>query len=347
MALFSYLSLLKKAQKELIPLHCLFELTYQCNLRCLHCYIIKRKEKEIKKETVFYILRQLKDNGCLYLTFSGGEIFLRRDFFSIAHYACRLNFALRLFTNGTLITAEIADKIKELYPLAVEISLYGFKDTHEKITRIKGSFLRTVNAIKLLVKRKIKVLVKTVLMRQNVTEIWKLKDFVEDLGAQMRQIGGGLLISPCDNGNKRPLNYRLTDGQLKKYLKEEFKQRKSLNQNYKPKKIKENESLCNSGLTTCNISPYAELNPCVQIRLKHNSLKKRSFQEIWSWHPVIKRIRALRLKDRKVCLGCLANSYCFACLGIAYLEKGSFLACVPEFYRQARLRKEIYEESYL
>lgn len=200
-----------------------------------------------------------------------------------------------------------------------------------------------MNAIKLLVERKVKVLAKTVVMQQNVGEIWKLKDYVENLGAQMRQIGGGLLISPCDNGDKRPLNYRLTDQQLKNYLKAEFKERKIQGQDYKLRPVKENSRLCGSGLATCNITPYGEVNPCVQVRVKNeNNLNNKSFIDIWRNNPEFSYLRSLCLKDKKDCQNCRFITYCFSCPGISLLERGSLLDRLPEACRQARLRKEIY-----
>jgi radical SAM protein with 4Fe4S-binding SPASM domain len=336
--------LLKRAQKKLIPLHCLFELTYHCNLKCRHCYIVQDAKKEVALDKVFAILRQLKACGCLYLTLSGGEIFLRKDFFEIAQYARKLNFALRLFTNGTLIDEDVADKISLLYPIAVEISLYGLKDTHERITRVKGSFQKTIQAIKLLRERKIKVLVKATLMKQNVFEFWKLKAYIEGLGASMRGVGGSTLISPCDNGNFRPLNYRLSDRQLRGYLSAEQQELKKMGWFYHLEKIKKGEKLCGAGLATCNITPFAEVNPCVQIRIRQeNNLKERTFQDIWQHHPEFIRLRRLTKESRVGCRDCRFSTHCFFCPGTALLEKGSLLTKLPEACRQARLRKEVYE----
>lgn len=340
--------LFKEPTNNFIPLHCLFELTYRCNLNCVHCYIVKNKKRELNKWKIFSILEQLKKANCIYLTLSGGEIFIRKDFFEIAEYARKLNFALRLFTNGTLITEEIVDKIKKLYPLEVEISLYGFKKTHERITRVYGSFNKTLRAIKLLRDRNIKVYVKTTLMKQNISEIWRVRRFVEkDLGARVPILGNGLFISPCDNGNRKPLNYRLTDSQLKAYIEEEFKQFKSMGKEYKPRKVKDNERLCGASLISCNMTPYGEVNPCVQIRLKkNNNLSSKSFMEIWEKNEEIKRLRSLRIIDREDCRNCELISYCFVCPGIAFLEKGSLLARLPEACRQARMRKQAYESIF-
>ncbi|MCM8791874.1 MAG: radical SAM protein [Candidatus Omnitrophica bacterium] len=338
----SYTKFFKKLAIKNIPLHCLFELTYRCNLRCIHCYIAKNTKKEINKEEIFKILKQLEKAGCLYLTFSGGEILIRKDFFEIAKYSRDLNFALRLFTNGTLIDEKTADKIKDLKPI-VEISLYGFKNTHERITQTKGSFSRTVNAIKLLTQKQVKVYVKAILMKQNTEEFWELNEFVrKDLKANWRGIGGGLLISPCDDGNKKPLNYRLTAQQLKKYIQEEFRHLKILGKDYKPQKVKQNSTLCGAGFVNCNITPYGEINPCVQIRFKNNKIKNNNLFTLFKNHPQFQYLRSLRIKDLE-CKNCKLLSWCVRCPGISLLERGSLLAKLPEACRQAEIRQEIYK----
>ncbi|GAG26400.1 unnamed protein product, partial [marine sediment metagenome] len=207
-----------------------------------------------------------------------------------------------MFTNGTLINKTIANSIRGLKPLSVEISLHGFKDTHEKITKVKGSFDKTVNAIRLLKERKIRVFLKATLMKQNIEEIWQLKRFIQkDLGVKKQLFTGGLLIAPCNDGNKRPLNYRMTDEQLKNCVQKDFKQSKSLGEKYRSGKVNGNKPLCKAGFVNCNVTSYGELNPCGQIGLKDNSLKDRSFSEIWTRNEEIVRLRGLRMKDKEDC----------------------------------------------
>ena len=335
----------RKIAEKLIPFSCVLELTYKCNLKCLHCYVIKDNKKELTTKQFFNVLNQLKDLGTLYLTISGGEPLVRKDFFEITEYAKKNNFALRIFTNATLINSKIADKIKKLKPIAVEVSLYGLGKTHDEITQVKGSFRRAVNGIKLLTKRGVNVLAKCTLLRQNIYEIWELKRFVEkDLKIKMRGIGGGLALSPCDDGNLRPLNYLPTDEQLKWYMEEEKKLllRRTRKKKLKPQSPNPNFNLCGAGITAINITPYGEVNPCVQIRTKNKITKNRTIRDIWENGREFKLLRNTKVKDLKECINCEYEKYCFRCPGIAYLLTGSFTKPYPDACRQAKIRKQVY-----
>jgi radical SAM protein with 4Fe4S-binding SPASM domain len=342
--LTSYDAFINTLDKKPVPWDCLFELTFHCNLSCKHCYIVRKKSKELSKSEVFDILRQLKDMRCFNIIFSGGEIFTRKDFFEIAAYARKLNFNIILYTNGTLIDKDAADRIKELNILRVEISLYGFKKTHDKITRRKGSFDKTVRAIKLLVERKIKVVVKEVLMSQNISETWKLQKFViKELGVKWKRALGVLPISPCIDGNKRPLQYRLPGRQIEKYMKEVIRQHKYNGIDIEWKDKPESERLCEAGFQMCNVSPYGQVNLCSLLRLRNNnSLRKRSFRDIWLGHDKIREFRHMRIGDRAECRGCEISKYCSVCPGMALLEKGSVLAKLPEACRMAEIFKRAY-----
>jgi len=289
------------------------------------------------------VLDTLKQVGCISLILSGGEIFARKDIVKILQYARASHFALRLFTNGTLIDRAMAEAIAQVKPWVVEISLYGFRDVHEQVTRVKGSFDDTVRAIEILRGRQIRVYVKSVVMKQNWAELPGLQQYVQrKLKVQWRSIDGGLQISPCDNGSKRPFLFRLSDRQLEKYMLAALTLNKTAKRNPEIRAAGENEHVCGAAFTACNITPSGELNPCLQIRAKDNSLKSKSFTEIWQEHPLFRQLRSLRRGDRQECLGCKDSVHCFLCPGMALIERGSLSARSPEACRLARGWKNAY-----
>jgi len=105
-----------KCVDKCIPYSVMFELTYMCNLNCRHCYVvIDNDDTELSMEEITEIINQLLDMGTFYLTFTGGEIFTRKDLLDIAMYAKKKGFLLTFMTNGTLITPEKIEEIKKRY----------------------------------------------------------------------------------------------------------------------------------------------------------------------------------------------------------------------------------------
>ena len=112
------------AFEKRFPFKATMELTYGCNMRCVHCFNPTHKAKgELLTQEVFRIIDEWAQEGCFWITFTGGEIFTRRDTFEIIAYAKKRGLAIVLFTNATLITPERADRIQALHHLKVEVFL--------------------------------------------------------------------------------------------------------------------------------------------------------------------------------------------------------------------------------
>ena len=338
MSLDYYQKIIKKTVDRNIPLTVHFDLTYKCNLKCVHCYVIEeRGKKELSAEVIKSIIDQLAEANTLYLTFSGGEIFTRKDFFDIASYAREKDFVLRLLTNGTLITPKIADKIKDLNPISVRMSLYALDpDVHDAITRSKGSQRKTVKALMLLKERGIKVAINSVVMKENVGEFKRLKAFAQEIDSGFVFDLG---IIPCDDGSKKPLTHRLTEDDLIDFFSSNSKISK-----WKPIEIPDDSPLCGAGLNTIYISPYGEVYPCVSIREKCGDLNRQSLSEIWQ-APILKKLRATKFSDLKECSTCPLRSYCKHCPGLALLEDGDLFGPSQASCTLARARKTVYENS--
>src|ERR1700758_1846144 len=93
----------QRAQHLGIPLSVHLDVTYRCNERCSHCYLDHEDKGEMTTEEIRGVLDQLADAGVFFLAFSGGEVFLRRDFLNLVEYARRLQFNLKGKTNGGMI----------------------------------------------------------------------------------------------------------------------------------------------------------------------------------------------------------------------------------------------------
>ena len=103
-----------KAQRLGIPLAVQLDLTYRCNERCVHCYLDHDDRGEMNTAEIKELLEQMAEAGVFFLTLSGGEIMMRRDFFEIVEHARRLSFCVKLKTNAVMIRQREADRCRRL-----------------------------------------------------------------------------------------------------------------------------------------------------------------------------------------------------------------------------------------
>jgi radical SAM protein with 4Fe4S-binding SPASM domain len=317
-----------------IPMNVIFELTYRCNLRCKHCYIPEpnRHLSELSTEEIEDALQQLADLKTLYLTLTGGEIFLRPDIFRIGNRAKALGFALKFFTNGTLITPRIADKIAELRPFTVEISIYGINaTTHDFVTKAKGSHAKSMEAVRMLAQRGIRTKAKMPLMNHSFQEYHELLDECESLGVECRMDHS---IVAMDDGDRDPLKLRTTDEQLFQI----FMDKKISPKGDLPTAPAQ---LCEAGRNTLSISPNGDVVPCIQLPLVAGNIRQQSLRDIWEGSPVMLRTRNWTTDDLSDCPTCSLQKHCNRCAGMALVEDGDEMGCSSRARQVARVREQI------
>lgn len=337
----------KSAQKE-IPLKASFELTYQCNLRCLHCYIPRtinpkpkaQNSKELSYCEVCPILDQLADLGCFHLNLTGGESLTRPDFFKILTYARRKGFYAILLTNATLITPRIADNLKDLDINQVDISLYGITpQTYEKITRIPGSFTRCLKGIQLLRQRNINISIKMMVMTFNLAEFARVRAFAKNLGVRFQW---GYLINPRIDGSKEPLRYRISPETA---IDLELRYRPHLSEEEKTpleKKRLPFEKVgffyCNAGKNSLTMTPYGEMNLCLEYRFPQYDLRRGSVRE--SWKELVNYVKSIKASSTYQCGDCEVKQFCQWCPAVGWLEEGDRGACSSYYRELARIRRD-------
>ncbi|HEC69845.1 MAG TPA: radical SAM protein [Candidatus Omnitrophica bacterium] len=328
-----------KILKKNIPISAMFELTWRCNLKCIHCFQCPPTNEELTTEEIKKILDQLAEAGCLFLTFTGGEPLLRKDFFEIAEYAQEKKFVVTLYTNGTLITPEIAEKISKTNFLYVQISLHGATPkTHDKITKVEGSFYKTIEAIKILKNKGVKVGIATTIMKPNFSELEKIEELHHHLATDESRFSP--MVYPTNEGNKEPLKLNLEYEQLKTFFSFIFKK----NMNSLEKRSIIRGLWCGAGRSGCCINAKGEVYPCVALPISVGNLKKETFKKIWSTAPLLKWIRTKNVSDLKECQSCELAYYCCRCSALAYWEGNGLLDPASSCCQQAKALKEVADE---
>jgi len=163
----------------------IWNLIRRCNLTCKHCYSISGDVAfpgELSSAEVFRVMDDLKAFRVPVLILSGGEPLLRPDIFEVSARAKAKGFYVGLSSNGTLIDAARADRIRDLGYDYVGVSLDGIGTTHDRFRRKEGAYEAALGALRLLRDRGVKVGVRFTMTDDNVHELPALLDLVEHEG---------------------------------------------------------------------------------------------------------------------------------------------------------------------
>jgi MoaA/NifB/PqqE/SkfB family radical SAM enzyme len=336
---------MNKAFAQAIPLNCQIEITYRCNHLCTFCYNSPSGAREMTTEEILSVLGKVAEFGVLYVTLTGGEALCHKDFFKIAEEVRRLGMALRIYSNGYLMAdKKVVRRIKALNPFEVEISIHGARpETHDALTRIKGSFVKTVQAIENLNEAGIKTQLKCPITRLNQSELFEIKALAGRLG---RPIIFDAVITPKDDGNLDPLSLRPDDEFLQRYWGEWYSE---LHDGQVPPRGNHCESdgsaNCGTGRSGFTIDPYGNLLPCVAFRRKvANMLEIDSLEQVWYHSPVLREVRDLSVEaTRRLAKHPDGEFFMGFCLGVAEVQTGDPLAVYPQLEVNAKAVRRNYE----
>ncbi|MEM5793959.1 MAG: radical SAM protein [Candidatus Aenigmatarchaeota archaeon] len=346
----------KRPQTTYAPFLIVWDYTKACNLRCKHCYenaSPKPAPDELTTQEAFEAIDEFASAGVVAIAFSGGEPLMRKDFFEVASYAAKKDFYVSLATNGTLITKEVAKRLKDSGVQYVEISLDGFEETHDKFRGIPGAWKKTVEGIRNCVEIGIDTCVATTATHYNLKEIPKLMEFAEkelfadrfivfnyvptgrgkeiveeDLTPEEREELLDFLYSKLIDSNCRldvfstapqyavaSLKYANSPAVATHFTnKEAMELLKG-----RTKTLTEFIGGCGAGRLYCGMEPNGDIQPCVFIPIKIGNIKEQSLIEIWKNSPVLKEIR-----NRDKFEGCGKCDYKYVCGGCRARAYGYF-----------------------
>jgi radical SAM protein with 4Fe4S-binding SPASM domain len=310
-----------KALQLGVPLSVHIDLTYRCNERCVHCYLDHDDHGEMNTSEIKNLLDELSSAGVLFLTLSGGEILLRKDFFEILEYARELTFCVKLKTNAILIRAAEAERIRSLSVDSIQVSIYSHRpEIHDAITKVPGSLKRSLNAIRFLKAQGLKVIVADVLMQKNAHDYPSVRALTAELGAEFTL---DPTITPKMDGNRSILSLNAGETALQKVFRDQALVG-NVEEFCAPPSKAENDDFealpCSAGHTACYISPYGDVYPCVQFPLPSGNVRRTRFLDIWRHSDALNEVRSIRLGDLTTCSHCVHLPGCTRCPGLAYME---------------------------
>src|SRR5215813_11982487 len=293
----------QRALNSGVPLSVHFDVTYRCNERCVHCYLDHDDHGEMTTAEIECLLDEMADAGVFILTLSGGEIFLRKDFFEILEYArWERQFCVKLKTNAIMIREREAARIRDIGVESIQISIYSHRpEVHDAITLVPGSLKRSLDAARFLKSQGLRVIFANVLMVQNLEDYQGVRGLADSMGIECTL---DPTITPMMDGDRSILKLGVKQDALRQVFRdqalvgdvEEFCAVSA------PADEDALSSLpCSAGHTSCYVSPYGDVFPCVQFPLPTGNVRTQRFVDIWRDSERMKEVRSIRLKDLTTC----------------------------------------------
>lgn len=347
------------------PFLVVWDFTHKCNLNCKHCYSNSgaTQEEELNTKEALDVVDQLSDAGVTALAFSGGEPLTRKDFFEVANHAIEKGLYVSLATNGTLLTKEMAQKIKQAKINYVEISIDGATaKTHDAFRGVTGAFDKAVAGLKNCVEADLCACIATTATKNNLQEIPAIIDLAEEIGAErftyfnFIPTGRGkehfdqdlsaeereklmhYLLNRMSKGCKTTI--LTTAPQLARVALQcqdpsgtgEVTMSMAHMQTAKVSKkavpLADFIGGCGAGRLYCSLSPQGDVHPCVFFPVNVGNLKTERFSDIWLHSKMFNTLRD-RSNLTGACGKCTYKYICGGCRARASAYHDDFLASDP------------------
>jgi len=343
----------------------LWELTFRCNESCVHCFNpgashsdgqrAYRKTEELSLQEATTLLDEMKSVGVFRLLLTGGEVALRKDFFHILSEVRKRGFSVTIFTNGTLFDDEQLKTLASFYPHRVELSLYSpYSDQHDNITRLKGSFQKTVSAAEKLRDLGVVVAIKMSVMAETVDTVAAFRAMCDEMSLESQV---DYSMSPGVDGARDPILKLLPEalslirtamtpgGPL--FAGEKGNPRKS------EWSERNDTAVCGAGRTTMSISPEGHIYPCNSLPIHSGSTRVDGLKAVWqrsrsggakgATTDVLSKWQDVKGVDYKVCGSYKRCAWCHKCPGLALLEGGDELGPSTTNCRNSAARMIAYD----
>lgn len=330
-----------------------WELTAGCNLSCVHCRgasTFEIPKGELTTDEAKHFIDEIVEMGNPILIITGGEPLVRKDVFEIAQYGTDKGLRVVMATNGTLVTPEVAKKMKDVGIQRVSISIDGSNaKSHDDFRGEPGAFDGALRGIDEIKKAGIEFQVNTTITKRNIDEIPKILEFATELGAKALHI---FLLVPTGRGKEieadeiepveyeRVLNWfydqqKTTKIQLKATCAPHYF--RIMRQRAKKEGIEISvethgyEAMtkgCLGGTGFCFVSSIGEVYPCGYLPALAGNIKEQSFKDVWDNSEVFNDIRdTSKLKGK--CGDCGYKEVCSGCRARAYAATGDYMAEEP------------------
>ena len=355
----SFAQVIARTWRDNLLFSVLLELTYRCNLDCFFCYNdLGLKGEPLSREQYFRFFDELRDLEVLHLALSGGEPLAHPDFLALGARARELGFVVRVKSNGHALRGELARRIRdEIDPFLIEVSLHGATAaTHDRQTRVPGSFERLLANLAELRTLRLRVKLNSTLTAWNEGEIEGMFALADSLSLPL-QVDPE--VTPRDDGGREPLRVAPSrDGVLRLFRLQTERGRAAGGLEPAPpappapvRSADEHvpvptDKHCGAGSSGLAVDPFGNVYPCVQWRRPVGNLHRQSLRQIWEASAGLAAVRELTARAKDVVQGHGPQGFLLNfCPGTAAAHAGDPLAVYPAALQRKELLEQVLEEE--
>lgn len=323
------------------------DISSHCNENCVHCYIPSKNKCSMMSEEVFdRVLEQCMSMNVLNITLSGGEPMLNPLLKSFLLKCREANFSINILSNLTCLSDELLEVIISNPLISIQTSLYAIQEEiHDSITRKKGSFQKTIQAIRKLHMCNVPMQINCPIMKQNISCYHEVLDFASSLNIEASAdytLFGCYDLSGCN------LNCRINKDEVAVVLNNDYRNNDYFNdviQSVDSKKTSDNDAICSVCKSSICISNNGDVYPCEGWQtMKLGNIMSSSLKYIWVEAPLSKHLRELKFQDFRECKICQERKYCTTCLVMnANENNGDYMSINPYMCELANIKKSVIE----
>lgn len=300
------------------PLVVSWAVTDRCNLRCRHCYNLRRGlPDELTVEQCALIVRRLAEAGALSVTLTGGEPLLRDSIFEIIGLLVAAGLSVEVNTNGLLLTRDIASRLEDSGVSGIRISLDGSTpEVHDEIRGFSGAFREAARALEIAARTGMRTSVATVPNTLNLSQLRDTVALARDLGAHAHYFFRFVPVRGSAHESLAP------PGRVYFEAMEELR-------NSYPDRIHWEEPLkgrlgatgsfgCAAGTSYIAIGSDGTVFPCPSLPVPVGNALRSTLDQLWHG-PVL---RKLRDRSYGICARCTRRYQCGGCRTHAWAWSG-------------------------
>ncbi|MCD5407569.1 MAG: putative heme d1 biosynthesis radical SAM protein NirJ2 [Desulfotomaculum sp.] len=313
--------------------------TNACNMYCQHCYrdAGAKADEELNTVEGKALITEIAKAGFKIMIFSGGEPLMRPDIIELVAHAKSKGLRPVFGTNGTLITLEMAKRLKTAGALAIGISLDSVDVAkHDRFRATPGAWQGAVQGMRNCRQAGLPFQIHTTVVDWNYAEVETLTDFAIKEGALAHHTFFLVPTGRAVNIEQETLKAEQYEKLLHRIMTKQQQVAIELKPTCAPQFMRIAKQLgvkmrfskgCLAGTGYCIISPKGIVQPCAYLNIPAGNVRETPFSEIWRDNAVFNRLRNQPLQGG--CGTCDYQKICGGCRARAYYYHGDYMAEEP------------------